>query len=745
MLGGVAAAGSGLGWALMPDDVQRLLELMLWDHNQPATVTAAVGAGSLLVFLAAGGGARVRWLTREHQDAERARRDRWAKMPARVKQRVMAPPLVAWSALGLPHGLAWAVGWTRFRWPAWLGSEVPVEPWVGTLVEVLSGPLGNGWNLLMPALGWGVVVAVAWRPFSASWERRVLDGRAFAGRWLPSPGPYQHASAEVWKKDPVFLLGARENPASRSLEPYCELPSWVHYQGKAVFGGLVAFGQKGSGKTSLLQRIIEDTLTFRPEDPAVKPALMALDPKGDLSAFILRLAGQHGRADDVVRLAVGGATTWNPFGHLGPQTPAREIRQAGYFLRCAMPMGGGDNAYWEDNATNLLSYSMQLLAYAGTVVSFASLSMLVTRLKDAVKDDDAYEPNNDANHDGDIRAKLYQQARSNLVALDDAELLVELENVKRYFEEEFVHLDAKPRSIVVNTATNFLRKFEGAEYRRTFCEPSTGPAAFSGFAELVDRGRIFVLDIRAVEDGQVSAALCCLAKLFCQAAILTRDRRDPECRRVVVNVMDEYQQYVTPGGKGSQGDPEYLETSRSFRAIDIAATQQLSALQDAVGGRDAAQRVIGSFNSLVLFRHNDHALTQYAGHLVGRRERQERSYNVSEGGQDAERHNLLGDAFAADKQSVTRSVSERMVERDVITDDLFAGLQTFEAIGIFSSEHGRDVVRFNSKPQWVPARTPQHVVLEQLEGRPPRTSWAERLGRWALDEIEQLRGGKRSS
>ena len=250
-----------------------------------------------------------------------------------------------------------------------------------------------------------------------------------------------------------------------------------------------------------------------------------------------------------------------------------------------------------------------------------------------------------------------------------------------------------------------------------------------GSPEAKQQGRrIFVLDIRAAVDSQVSPG--------------TDESRS--AAGSWYSSLDEYQQYVTPGGKGSQGDPEYLETSRSFRAIDIAATQQLSALQDAVGGRDAAQRVIGSFNSLVLFRHNDHALTQYAGHLVGRRERQERSYNVSEGGQDAERHNLLGDAFAADKQSVTRSVSERMVERDVITDDLFAGLQTFEAIGIFSSEHGRDVVRFNSKPQWVPARTPQHVVLEQLEGRPPRTSWAERLRRWAVDEVEQLRGGRRS-
>jgi hypothetical protein len=553
----------------------------------------------------------------------------------------------------------------------------------------------------------------------------------------------------AWRKAPTFLLGAREMPSSRGLEPYCELPSWVLYQGKPIFGGLIVFGQKGSGKTSLLQRIIEDTLRYRPDDTKKKPAMMALDPKGDLSAFILRLAAEHGRGDDVVRLAVGGEVTWNPFGHLGPDTPARQIRQAGYFLRCAMPMGGGDNTYWEDNATNLLSYSMQLLAYAGETVSFASLAHLVTALKGGGQQRRSrpqgfggYGGDEAEDHDGppddrEVREALYQHAEANL---STPEQRAELDNVRRYFEEEFVHLAEKPRSIVVNTATNFLRKFEGAAYRQTFCAPSSGPKAFRGFEGLVDGGRIFVLDIRAVEDGQVSAALCCLAKLFCQAAILTRDRREAGVERVVVNVMDEYQQYVTPGGSGSQGDPEYLETSRSFRAIDVAATQQLSALQDAVGGRDAAQRVAGSFNSLVLFRHNDHALTQYAGHLVGRRERIERSYNVSEGGQDAERHNVLGDGVKADKQSVTRSVSERTVEKDLITDDLFASLQTFEAIGIFSAETGRQLVRFCSKPQWLPARTPQHEVVKHLEGKATQRgaiTWIrDVLGRKAAAEEE---------
>jgi hypothetical protein len=723
VLGGLVAAGGVAAHLLTPPEVKLLLEQLVWRTNAPAALTAVVGGGSLGLLLLVGAGRPVRWLTPEHQDAERARKERWQQLPASVKRRAMLPPLLGFSALGLPHLALWSAGITRFSWPEWLGTEVPVEPWVNTLVELLSGPVGQGWNLLMPAVGVGVLVQLLWSPFRPAWERRLLDGKAFVGNALPSPGSYQHRLG-MWRQHPVFLLGAREMPASRRLEPHCELPSWVKYEGKQVFGGLLVFGQKGSGKTSLLQRVIEDTLRYRPHEEAIKPALMALDPKGDLSSFIVRLAGQMGRENDVVRLSVDGQTTWNPFGHLRPDTPARQIRQAGYFLRCAMPRGGGDSAYWEDNATNLLSYSMQLLAYAGEVVSFASLAELVTKLKGAQrqKEDEAEEPMLAAEQD--YRQELYERAEQNLASLGQPELMQELQNVRNYFEGEFLHLDLKPRSIVVNTATNFLRKFEGADYRRVFCASSEDPDAFPGFEQLVDEGKIFVLDIRAVEDGQVSASLCCLAKLFCQAAILTRDRRDPDMARVVVNVLDEYQQYVTIGGRGSQGDPEYLETSRSFRAVDVAATQQLSALQDAVGGRDAAQRVAGSFNSVVLFRHNDAALTQYAAHLVGRKEREELSYNVAEGGQNAARHPLMPSAFLANQQSVTRTVQERLVEKDVLTDDLFAGLATFEAVGIFSGEAGRSVVRFCAKPQWVEVRTPQHRVLQRLEeGEPKAPFW----------------------
>lgn len=718
---GILAIGAvGLVSETMSDDTWILLNLLLWETNPGASLAAGLSAMSALFVAMIGYGRRLRWVTREHRDAARKRREEWLQLPVPIRRRIMLPPTTAFLLLGLPYTALWLSGVTQWSWPAWLGAEVPVSPWIEALTGFLSGP-GNWVNLFFPLLGWGSFILAVWGWLGPSWEAWVRRPRPFEGRLLPSPGAYQR-DGDRWHHDPTFLLGARESPASQEIEPSACIPSWLYYKGKPIFGGLIAFGQKGSGKTSLLLRMIEDALRFRADDPEAKPALMALDPKGDLSEFILREAGKHGRSADVVRLAVGGPVRWNPFGHLNAASTAREIRQAGFNLRCAMPsMGGESGSYWEDNATALLSYAMQLLAYAGEVVSFESLARLVVRLKDGSVEGD------EAQAQRSFRQELYDRALRNVERLDpdgSLQLYGELASVREYFEEELIHLDPKPRGIVINTATNFLRKFEGQEYRRSFGGRVGDDDQFTGFEELVDEGHIFVLDVRAVEDGQISAALCTLAKLFCQQAILSRDRREAargrelSDARVVVNVLDEYQQYVTLGSRDSRGDPEYLETSRSFRAIDVAATQQLSSIAAAAGGRqDAAQRVAGSFNTVIAFRHNDAALTRYLHGMVGKRYRPERTETISEGGHDAQRLQLMPGHPGASKQSVTRSVQDRSVLQDVVTDALFASLDTFEALGIFNlPAGGRVAVRFATKPHFVPPRTPQARVLELISG-----------------------------
>ena len=705
-----AAGGAALLWA-MGDAQRTLLRILLWDLNQVPTLTSvAVG---VLFFLPAPFVAartrRVRWLTPEHRQVLEDRRTEEAGRPLREQLVRNGPGLVA---LGLALGGWGFVWWTQL--PVYVFPDVAeydLVGWVRPLVDGLTlwGNRFNSWGMALVLL---VDVTVVWMALARFWVL-LVDRVGPVGGFgrLPDPGDYQKKKGSLgrpatWRPWPTMLLGAREYPESRIFEPDAAVPSWVEYGGKPIFGGLLIFGQKGSGKTSLIKRMLEDLIRFRADEDAHKPAVVAIDPKGDLSAFIEEVAAKHGRSGDVVRLGVRTKARWNPFAQLGPRTTAQEAKQAGFFLRCAMSTGSSENAYWDDNADNLLTYSIHLLALSGELVGFSRLASWVTTLKEG--------------EDEEKRHAQYEVAEGMLMQRFRGEVLAdrlrELEATRDYFEEEFCRLDAKPRGIVVNVCTNFLRKFEASEYQRAFCGPATEPGHFEGFPELIRRGGIFVLDIRATEDGAIAGAMCMLAKLFYQAAVKQRDRYEEDwstrrVKRITATVWDEYQSYVTTSGGGKQGDAEYLETSRSFFAVDIAATQQLSSIQAAVGGQEAAaQRVAGSFNNLVTFLHNDPVLVRYLQQLVGKREREQLRLSVSEGVQGAERDAIgtLREASHSVNQQV--QVARQLEER--LPPELFAQLQAFEAIGIFTDPKGRKVVRFCAKPYFANARQRHAAVVD---------------------------------
>lgn len=698
---------------VLPPHDQELLALVIWGTNPYPTAALGLGFLGLGLGLWVANGRRLRFVTPEHRQAARERREEWRALPLALRRRLVAPPGVAFAWVAVPYFVLWGTGFLQFSWGGALDPGLPTPDWVRTLADTLRGP-GNFMTLAGPLLGWGALVGSAWGYLADPW-RRLLLGTPRPRRWrLPSPGRYQMVCRRTngrttwhWRKNPVFVLGARETPGARTLEPHCVMRSWVFYTGKPIFGGMMVFGEKGSGKTSLLLRIILDTLQFRPEDAQHKPALMALDPKGDLSAPIEQAARQMGRSKDVVRLSVGGPIKWNPIGHLGPTSTTRTLRQAGYFLSCALQPAGGESAsYWDGNAKHLLSYAITLLAWAGKTVSFTELAKLTVRLHSPTEADEEY------------RNDLYDRARDLLKTQGaDPGRVYDLDQAIEYFDKEFVRIPEKPRGIIVNTVNNFLRLFEGHEYHQSFCgNPRTDKGHFKGFEALVDKGGIFVLDIRSGEDGQIQPPLCCLAKLFFQTAVKTRDRRngdyDKKNARVVVQVLDEYQQYVTVRRDGGDDDPSFFETSRSFRCIDVVATQQPSSITAQAGNHEEAQRVVGSFNSLVFFRFTDPRGHQLIQTMLGQREVVETTSSVQEGGDHAQR--LPGGEEGVDKQSVNRAVQSRKARKPLVTPEDVASLQTFEALGIFSEPEGRKAIRFCSKPHFVGLRTSQIRVLERI-------------------------------
>ena len=524
----------------------------------------------------------------------------------------------------------------------------------------------------------------------------------FYNKSLPEPENYLNSNM------PAFLLGARETKRSLDLEPETKIPSYVYYRAPMTYGGLLIFGKKGSGKSSIIRRIIEDSIRYKSDNKNDKMSICVIDIKGDLAEFIEKKAKDNSRESDVIRLGVSTFAKWNPMGVLNKDSRAHQCRQAGFFLRCAMTSGktsSGNDSYWHDNADNLLFRSMHLLAIADKNVSFKEINKLIVTLNDK---------------NTTYRAELYSFIESRFDEENLGEelpIVSEYYDTKSYFEDEFVLLDTKIRTTIVNVATIFLQKFMTREYEQSFGCSRDEAGHFDGFRNLIADGKIFVLDIRSNEHGTIAGPLGMLVKLFYQSAVKTRDRypRD-EFKRSTLLVADEYQSFVTASSSDTEGDDKYLEMSRSFLAVDVFATQQYSSITSTVG-KDMGQRIIGSFNNIISYKHNDEAITTYLDKLIGGEEKFEKSMNISESSSSADFNYFSQNGNTELDHQVSKSVSISKKKKQKISPELFSSLTNFEAIGIFDTPRGLQVTRFCTKPDFCKVTDSHESVLLSLENK----------------------------
>jgi hypothetical protein len=690
LVGGAAAAF----WFFLKPAKRAELQLVLIKGNLGPLITTAASILAVVVVLTVATRRRGRFLTTAVEEAHQV--EFAPELTGSQKVAVYAPHLVLGFAGLVAYAYYYVAGVTRWFFFGMLTD--PRLAFVRGLCVLLT--------TVFPAFLIPLLVAVFLNGSGAArqWRAGLLKKHeeALRKRPLPDPGSYRGRG-----DSPVFLLGARESKASLRFEPTAKIPSWVTYAAPSIFGGLLVFGRKGSGKTTLLLRMLDDALRFSADDEELKPAICVLDQKGDIAQFVSERAKEYGREADLIRLGVGTEAKWNPFASLRPESTALDCRQVGFFMRCAMTAGSNmstENSFWQDNADNLIFRCTHLLALAGESVGFGSVYKLITS----------------ANAQEKWRNELFTRAEAILNLRETqganvADSRAELRDTDRYFEEDFAKLDAKVRTTIISVVSNFHQKFMTAEYARSFGCSATTPGHFGGFREHIARGGIFVLDVRANEHGTVANALSMLAKLYYQAAVKTRDRYAADTgRRVTLCVVDEAQSCITPSTANTEGDDKYLEMSRSFRAVDVYATQQYSSITAAVG-RDMAQRLIGSFNSMVVYRHNDPALTEYIQKLVGQEERDERSASVTESSSAAERSMLAIEGLTERDRQVSQSVSIQRRERQVIDAATFKSMSVFEALGFFDSPRGLNVVHFFTKPHFVDARRPHVQVLQMIE------------------------------
>ncbi len=471
-----------------------------------------------------------------------------------------------------------------------------------------------------------------------------------------------------------------------------EKETWATVGSKALNGNILITGSIGSGKT---QGTILPYFDQILKNSALRPAVLAIDPKGTFVRDAMKMAGTHGALDKVLHLHLAGKVTFNPIFVDSVLKNGRFLDVTQMIRSAAINFSGrgsGDSPFWELSAFNLTKNALVLIA---AVKGYYTLADLYRVMLDAVE--------------SRASDKLEEALR---VKLFDDEETHNIRQALSYFSQEFPSFDPKVKTGILATATSFLNQFQEFRASRIFCPPEA-ERTIKIMDQVVDDGQLLFFDIT---NPGLARAMGTFVKLQFQQSVLNRlvePARSKE--RSALLIIDEYQDVVSSGYGTMMGDDRFLAKGREANAMTIAATQSLSSLENSLGRAEAAKELGQNFRTRIACHSTDLLTIRTFQDLVGEEDRAKRSHSFSEMSHDAKRNLILG-GFEAENANISESISMSLHRESTVTGKDFSALSSFEALALVYDGFKTQFVRLNLKPYFLKKRHTSHVELRQMLG-----------------------------
>ena len=461
--------------------------------------------------------------------------------------------------------------------------------------------------------------------FGARWDRPA------ASRPLP-PYPAPEARTEL-----CLVLGEQHRRAAPG--PAAE-PRWLTIPERGLYTGLAIVGAIGTGKTSAcLYPYVEQLLAYRATDATRKVGGLVLEVKGDFCQHVREILTRHGRGDDYIEVSLDSPYRYNPLHN------DLDAYALAYGIATLMTnlFGHGEEPFWQQASTNLVKFVILLHQTLDDYVTlyqvyehvinpdklrakiqegdrqFAAQHRRLIVTKQAYAETAALQPwpwdidepqsemwshwSEDL-EDALKTAHVPYRAEDHAPAPDEADRFAQFEAVKRWFHEDWMRIEPKLRTSIVEGVSVFLSLFDdNPKVKYTFCPPkATYDAApeppgrhgtpLPPIADLIDQGKVIALNFPMAMNPGLARALGTLLKQDFQRAVLNRIQKmntDPGAsRRPVLFVCDEYQAFATTGENEPSGDEKFFSLARQAKCIPIVATQSISSLRSTLHGRVVA-------------------------------------------------------------------------------------------------------------------------------------------------------------
>lgn len=435
--------------------------------------------------------------------------------------------------------------------------------------------------------------------------------------------------------------------------------NFVFIPEKSLYQNILITGTIGSGKTSsCMYPFTKQLINYNRNNFNSKLGMLILDVKGNYYKEVINFANSADRLSDLYIIELGSSVKYNPLDkpNLKPSILANRLKS---ILMLFSP--NNSDSYWLDMVEKFLTEAIKFCRlYNDGYVTFLELHKLVT-IQGYYIDK------------LDIIKELFISGKLSTKDCYDAISSVD------FFEKEFNSLDSRTSSIIKSEITRITSCFvSDYDVLHTFC-PKKEEITFSGFRDLVDFGKIVVLNMNISEYRNLSKIIATYLKLDFQTEVMSRlSRNSSNNFRSVAFICDEFHEYC------SALDADFFAQSREAKCINIVATQSYSSLLNAINNQYCVNVIIQNLINKFWFRTDDINTISDIQKQIGKEDKVKISKSISENAKETH-YSYFSNSLNSKDSNLSESINES-IQNDYIYDTNFftQGLETFSCLSFLS-------------------------------------------------------------
>ena len=387
-----------------------------------------------------------------------------------------------------------------------------------------------------------------------------------------------------------------------------------------------------------------------------KIALLVLDVKGNYCKEIIKYVNKFNRLNDLIIIDLTGKFKYNPLDkpNLKPLVLAHRLKT---ILTLFSP--NNSESYWLDKAEQILSESIKFCRlYNNGYVTFSEIHKLI--MFPEYYSEKLF-----------IVKELFKQGK---YSNDDVyNLLSSID----FFEKEFFSLDSRTISILkseISRITNiFISDYNVAT---TFC-PKKEEINFYGFKDVLENGKIVVLNMNIAEYKNLSKIIATYLKLDFRTEVMSRIGSNKMIRKSAF-ISDEFHEYIT------NTDSDFFAECREAKCINIIATQSYSSIKNALKDEVTTKVILQNIINKIWFRTDDIFTIEEAQKQIGKEDKEKISTTISENAKET-KVNFITNTLISKNSNLSESYN-KYTQNDYIYDTKYFSqtLETFKSLAFIS-------------------------------------------------------------